>query len=134
MVTANPEKGEVPIVIGGQTYVCVMTFNGLIDLQNELAKGGALPTVESIMTRCENGELEAVRGVFWATLRRHHPQITIEQAGDLIQELGGQAAVDSLLQKTGKASGPDPRDLVALGGGTRPRKAAKPRGTGAALN
>jgi len=135
MATANPEKGEVQIDINGQAYVCVMSFNGLIDLQNLLSKGGERPTVESIMTRCASGDLEAVRGVFWATLRRHHPQITVEEAGDLIQAAGGSGAVDAFLQQTGRASAPDPRDLTALGGASRPPKAAKRRrGTGAVLN
>jgi len=135
MITANPEKGEFGIVIGAQSYVLCMTFNGLIDLQNLFAKDGAIPTIESILKRATNGELEAVRGVFWATLRRHHPNVTVEQAGELIHEAGGAGAVDAMLQHTGVASAPDPRDVEAVGGAaTRPPKARKPRGIGARLN
>jgi len=137
MATANPEKGEFGVVIGGKSYILVSTFNGLIDLQNMFARDGAMPTLESILNRAQRGELEAVRAVFWSTLRRHHPEVTIEQAGDLIQEAGGAGAIDTLLAQAGAASAPDPRDIAATGGGAaNPRKAARkrPRGTGVSLN
>jgi hypothetical protein len=135
MATANPEKGEFGIVIGDKPYVLCMTFNGLIDLQNLFAKDGAMPSIESILLRAQRGELVAVRGVFWATLRRHHPELTVEQAGELIHEAGGAGAVDALLQNAGATSAPDPRDLAAVGGAAaRPPKGRRARGTGARLN
>lgn len=136
MPTANPEKGEIEFVINGRPYVLVMTFNGMIDLQNLFATGGPVPKVEQILGRCADGELAAVRGVFWSLLRRHHPQVTIEEAGDLIQEAGGSRDIDALLAKAGAASGPDPRDIAALGGAAAnpPKRKRATRGTGARLN
>jgi hypothetical protein len=133
-MAANPEKGEFGIVIEGVSYVLVTTFNGLIDLQNYFAKDGAIPTIESILLRAQRGELEAVRAVFWSTMRRHHPQITMEQAGELIQAAGGAGAIDAMLATAGEASGPDPRDVQSLGGATNPPRARRRRGTGAPLN
>lgn len=137
MATANPEKGEFQIVIGGQTYVLAMAFNGLIDLQQLFAKDGAMPTIASILLRAQHGDLEAVRAVFWATLRRHHPDITVQQAGDLIQDAGGVGSVDSMIVNAVDAASPDKRDLAAVGGaeGNPPKAARKrPRGIGARLN
>jgi hypothetical protein len=135
MASANPEKGEFGIVIEGVSYVLVTTFNGLIDLQNHFAKDGSMPSIESILLRAQRGELEAVRAVFWSTLRRHHPQLTVEQAGDLIQAAGGAGAVDAMLANAGAASAPDPRDVEAVGGVPNPPKVArKRRGIGARLN
>jgi hypothetical protein len=131
-MSANPEKGEFGIVIEGVSYVLVTTFNGLIDLQNHFAKDGAMPSIESILMRAQRGELEAVRAVFWSTLRRHHPSVTVEQAGDLIQALGGAGALDLLLAQAGAASSPDPRDVDAVG--ANPPKARRRRGIGARLN
>ena len=133
-MAANPEKGEFGIVIEGVSYVLVTTFNGLIDLQNYFAKDGAMPSIESILLRAQRGELDAVRAVFWSTLRRHHPQITVEQAGELIQAAGGMGAVDALLSGAATASAPDPRDVAAVGGATNPPKARRRRGIGARLS
>lgn len=135
MATANPEKGEFGVQIGGRPYVLVSTYNGLIALQNLFTVKGDKPSVEAILTRAQQGDLEAIRGVFWSTLLRHHPEITVDQAGDLIQEAGGPGAVDAMLVQSGAASAPDPRDLAAIGGaGPNPPRAARKRhGTSARL-
>lgn len=137
MPTANPEKGEFDVVIGGRGYVLVSEFNGLINLQKLLSNNGVRPSIDSIMERCMNGDLEALRGLFWSMLYRHHPEVTLEGAGDLIMEAGGLSSIDAMLAAVGKSSAPDPRDVAALGGAeTNPPKAAKrrPRGIGARLN
>lgn len=129
MPAANPEKGEFGIEIGGRPYVLAMDFNGFIDLQGLFTKGDVVPSVDSLMDRAQKGDLAVMRGVFWATLRRHHPEITVQQAGDLINEAGGLAKVNALIDGAALAAAPDKRDVAALGGAdTRPPKAR--RGTG----
>jgi hypothetical protein len=138
-VSANPEKGETDVVIEGVTYTLVMTFNGLIDCQNALAVNGAKPTVGQILERVSNQDVEAFRAVFWGTLRRHHPGVSLQQAGDLMDASGGMPALDMMLAQVSAQSAPDPNDVkaaeVASG---RPPKAAKAartrtRGIGARL-
>lgn len=111
---ANPQKGEMHVEFGGRPYVLVMTFNAMLRVQQMLAKGGAMPTAESILRAALNGDLEAMRALFWALLLRHHPEMTVEAAGDLIDEAGGLDVVNDIIDRASGASGPDPKDLEAL--------------------
>lgn len=120
MKTANPQQGETAIVIAGATYVVAMTFNATIQLQERYTVNGEKPTIESIYQRAGEGDLEAYRSIFWASLLRHHPEITPEGAGELIEAAGGPVALDRQLEAALTQSQPDPADLAAL----RPRKTA----------
>ena len=131
MATANPEKGELDITIGGQSYVLASSFNGLMEVQSLFAVDGVRPSIGSILKRAKDGDLEVLRALFWSTLRRHHPQIDLQKAGDLIDDVGGPSKLDALLDKVSKAGEPDTRDVDAVGGGAKnPRKPARKRATG----
>jgi len=134
----NPVKGEVEFKVEGVTYTLVMTFNGLIDVQNALAVNGVKPKIERVMQLVAEQDMEAFRAVFWGTLRRHHPGISLEAAGDLTSDAGGLPALDAMLAAVSRGSAPDPRDVqaveVAMGRPSRAAKAARKtttRGIGA---
>jgi hypothetical protein len=131
---ANREKGEVAVEINGATYTLVLNFNSLIALQGLFSQPGALVSVEDIFRRANDGDLEYFRALFWATLRKYHKGITVEGAGDLIDAAGGIELLNAKLLEVGEASGPDPVDTAALGGGaanpSERRKRGRPRGTG----
>lgn len=124
-MTANPELGETKVVIGGVPYVLAMTFNSMIALQQMFERNGEIPRVETVLQRAQDGDLFAFRAVFWTTLRRHHPALTIDQAGDLIDAAGGVNALDAMIQRVQAGSGPDEEDRAAVGGAANPPKAAK---------
>lgn len=133
---ANAEKGETSVVIGGVTYVLAQHYNGLMALQTLCAREGKKPSVTEMLQRLQEEDLEMFRGFFWALLQRHHPHISLEQAGDLITEAGGIGVVDRLIQRAQAASSPDVADVQALGGASgNPRKPAraKPTRTGGRL-
>ena len=139
-MAANPERGEVDVVIGGVTYTLVMTFNGWIDVQNLLAVDGVKPTVGQILQLVQHQDMEAFRAVFWGMFRRHHPGVSLEAAGDLMSDVGGMSGLDALLAAVSAASSPDARDVKAVAVATgRPPRAAKAarktstRGIGARL-
>src|SRR5262245_8877195 len=79
---SNP-KGIVEIVCGGQPYKMQLTVNGLIDLEGELGDGVDLQTVLG-----GSPKLGLLRTFVWAALRQHQPNITKEQVGDIMQEVG----------------------------------------------
>jgi hypothetical protein len=128
LVLANADKGETAVTIDGTPYVLASTFNSLIALQ-QLFKDvdGTLPSVDSILQRAQRGDLSAVRGVFWSTLLRHHPQMTVEQAGELIDAAGGPRALNALVDAVHQTSAADGRDVEAVQQRARPRKTAAPR-------
>jgi hypothetical protein len=136
-VTANPEKGEVELVVGDVTYVLVTSFAGMLALQNLHTVDGVKPTIESILSKAAEGDLEAFRNVFWALFRRHHPDMTLDQAERLMDDVGGMAALNAILTQAMHQGGPDPRDVqameVATGRPPKAARAAKPRGIGERL-
>lgn len=129
-MTANPEKGEVELVIEGVPYVLVTSFAGMIALQNLHATNGTKPTIESILEKVKQGDFEAFRDVFWSLFQRHHPDVTLQQAARLMDDAGGLAALDRLLMHAMNQGAPDPQDVKALEVATgRPPKAARAAGS-----
>lgn len=128
---ANPERGETSVEIAGKKYTLAMTFNAGVQLQTLMSKGQpeAVP-MDLILQRAMKGDLLCLRGLFWSLLLEHHPQLTPEDAGRLIDDVGGIANINALVDQAVTTSGPDPRDVEALKDGANPQKAAgkKPRG------
>lgn len=88
-------KGSVGFTAEGQGYTLLLDFNALCDLSEELPdlmSGGQ-----------ELTDPRKIRTVFHAGLKRNHPGITLEQAGDIIQAVGIAEAAD-LLGKAFEAS------------------------------
>lgn len=73
---ANPVKGEVSFEVEAGVFTLVLDFNALCEIEKAL--GGALDV---------SGP-SAVRTVFHIGLKRRHKMTTLDQAGDLIGELG----------------------------------------------
>lgn len=85
-MTANPERGEVDLVVGGKTYVLALTTNTICALEKRTGK----PYGDLIggLVRMDHAGL---RDLVWAALQRHHgPQFkTVDAVGDLMDEAGG---------------------------------------------
>jgi hypothetical protein len=122
---ANPEKGETSVVIAGVSYTLVMTFNAGVQLQSLLSEGKpeAVP-MDAILARAMKGDLICLRALFWALLLEHHPKMTPEQAGKLIDAVGGLETLNKLVDRAVTQSGPDPEDVEALNDGANPPRAA----------
>lgn len=71
----NALKGEVEFEAGGETYTLVLDFNALCELEGALTPGDD-----------RNGP-RASRATLWAALRRHHRNLSLNDAGDLIEAL-----------------------------------------------
>ena len=72
--------------------------------------------------------MKYLRAFLWQALRKHHPDMTLEQAGALVN-----AADSSMLKSLGDSTIPDPQDVSALGldhkdAGTRPQRKARADG------
>ena len=73
---------------------------------------------DRVLAKVNNGHVKHIRAVVWAALQRHHPAVTIEQAGDLIQEAGGLSAFGDQLMALATQGMPDPADAAELSEGT----------------
>jgi len=106
----NPETGDVSFEANGKTYVLRYTTaayvaleahldRGIIDIYEELstwsppfdpAKQAPLKeTPEQLVARVKRMRLGFMRALFWAGFHDLHREVTIEQAGELMETIGG---------------------------------------------
>lgn len=115
---------ETVLTVEGKVYRLLLDINAQVLLEQQAGRDDTLQTVSQ---RAMDGSVTAARLLFWAALQRHHPDVSLEQAGDLMS-----SADRSALLALGEAmheTTPDPKDVDALGPVTRPRK-AQPRTNG----
>jgi hypothetical protein len=131
---ANREKGEIGLTINGKSYTFVMNTNALVKLQAVLTeKGQPIATMEAIYAALHQQSVAHMRAFFWAGLQKYHPDVTVESAGDLMDDAGGFFGVTDLINEAKRASDPDPADVAELSEGANPPKARarkSKRGTG----
>lgn len=48
------------------------------------------------MGEMSEGSLKTVRALFWAGLQKHHPEVTLEIAGDIAGEFGFEAVSEAV--------------------------------------
>jgi hypothetical protein len=86
---ANKAKGEVGFEVDGKSYTLVFSINALCELENQL--GG---DVANIAAAGFGGikRYSTLRATFWAGLTDHHPNMTLQAVGKIINALGIQKA------------------------------------------
>jgi hypothetical protein len=82
---ANKNRGEVSFEANEKSYTMRFSANALCELEDVLNMG--VNDVAEQMSKPKNLRIKTVRGIFWAGLRDYHPEITIQQAGELIQDI-----------------------------------------------
>ena len=93
----NAVKGEVAFEVGGQAYKLVLDFNALCEVEDVLGAGGM-----------DLARPKAIRAIFWASMLRYQPNVTVQEAGDLIGALGLEEAgriVAEAMNRSGLAGG-----------------------------
>lgn len=84
---ANPARGEVAFTVADTEYTLKYSTNAICELEERLDKG--LNVIVANMER-----LTTVRALLWAGLRAKHPDVTIQQAGELIDKVGMAQATE----------------------------------------
>ncbi len=123
----NPQKGDVPFEAGGRKYTLCYSHRALVLLEEQLDKGlvKIIKEVDGWRTNPDDIRLGTVCSMLWAGLQKHQPDMTIDDATAILDDLdGGVATAIDLLgegfQKAFNASGTK---------GTNPPKRAE-NGTG----
>jgi hypothetical protein len=112
---ANFIRGEVAVESNGQTYTLVMTTNALVELQGVFSTPDKPVTLTEVLRRVVANDVEAFRAFVWAATRRHHPALTLEGAGDLIDGAGGLAGFALKIEQLATSLRPDPADAGTAG-------------------
>ena len=120
---ANPERGEVPLTVNGETYTLKLSMNAAVILQKKTNR-----KIGQLLADCSNLDFEAIRSLVWMLLQKYHAAKfkTEEQVGELIDEAGGIGLFSDALGDLVKLNAPDP----ATGEGSDRPPSAQPSGTG----
>jgi hypothetical protein len=146
---ANPHMGEVAVEIGGTPYTLVFNVNAIceiedllgrtwIDIARELqtwapktAANGkpAQETEAETLDRASRVDMRLIRALFWGALREHHDEVTLKQAGALMDGVQGGAldVLNKLFERIGSDS-----DKGAVSPNPPPPGRKKPPSTGPA--
>lgn len=113
---ANKFRGEVSVPFNGKSLTLVMDYNAMADFEDLTGKN-SITTFE----KAETGEasISDMRAILFCAMRRHHPESTLEDAGDLLSE--DITALGRLMQ----ACAPEPVEGAQLG--NAPKARAKTR-------
>lgn len=130
-MTANPEKGEVELTIGDRVYVLTLKTRGLIALQKHFSTPDKRADLADIFVEAESGSLEHGIAIVWAAFLKYHPDVTFDQAVDLIDEAGSLLAISEQIAQLSQSMVPDQEDVQALGDDVKRPLKAQRRGTGA---
>lgn len=124
--------GEATLVIEGRTYTFALKTVGLMALQKHFSTPDRVASIGHILARVNEGSLEHIVAFLWASLRKYHPEMTIDQTMALIDDAGLDTLMDGIAG-VAESTQPDPQDAIELGMvATNPHKAqTRRRGTGA---
>lgn len=83
---ANPHRGEVSFDVAGKTYTLSYSINALCELEE--AADLSVNQVAALFDKPDRIRLTQARLLFWAGLRDHHPEVTVIEAGALMNDFG----------------------------------------------
>jgi hypothetical protein len=104
---ANPLKGETDLRLDGVDYVICLTAHEIVQIERMHDIG-----IAEIGTwfQPQNLRLWRMQALLWASLRRHHKEITIDQALDLMAKPANQQIVVQKLIEAVNMSFPAPSE------------------------
>jgi hypothetical protein len=89
----NEHRGEVSLAIGDAVYTLRLGCNSLVAMEGAL--GQKLPQIVAAFNARDVG-LTEIRAMLWAALREHHPKLTLDAVGTLLDVIGFEAAADAI--------------------------------------
>lgn len=90
----NPLRGEAQLVAGAATYRLAFDVSAFCYAETALAPLVADEIVSQIASA--TASMTVLRGVTWAALQRHHPEVHLAQAGEIMSDAGMPAVRKAL--------------------------------------
>lgn len=107
---------------GDETYTLQFSVNGLCALEDATGMG-IMEFIERFQPD-HSGQsqvtMQAARTLFWAGLQQHHPDLSLQQVGDLMDRAGGFEAAINLVTEAFESGMPD-ADAASSGNGAAPQ-------------
>ena len=118
---ANKSRGEVSLELGGKTYLLKFVTNSICDMEE-----AANLSMAELGARVQgNPGKRDLRLLLWGGLRKNYPNMTLRQAGELLDD-ADNALVGEKLGEAFRLAFPDPES----GGAENPPQAAAPETNG----
>lgn len=122
------EHDAVVLTVGDRTYTYLADMAALIKAERAMsADEDRLVVSREIVLGAAMGSNRHTRFLLWAALQRHHPDVTLDQATEILSTLGGTDQLMELLTKLRASTMPDKEDAPK----DRPQEARQATGTGA---
>lgn len=125
----NKLRGEVALSVGSgdtaKTYILRFSANALCDLEE--ITGKSIMNIMADVKDPEKMSMTTVRAMIYAGLKEHHPKITLQDAGNIVQDLTMLGAYLKVAEAA-KAAFPDVEEDPPQPVG--PLKEPPPAGTG----
>lgn len=121
---ANPERGEVGVIVGGKGYTLRPTFDALCELEELVGK-----PLHELLQGIQQGRLSGLRAVVWCFLQdQHSDEIKVlKDASHWIEAAGGADPVMDLVHRVLGVNAPD---QAPAGGQTDANPPSAQAGTG----
>jgi hypothetical protein len=133
---ANRERGELSVQArDGITYTFALGLNAQCEIEDRLSTPDRPVRFQDFIK--EELDAHRIRLIFWAASRRHHPELSEQDIGAVVDEafvgiVDVMGAVNRLID-VGMPTAADVQAAQVPGTGARPRKAQiNGRGTGGA--
>lgn len=100
----NPMKGEAEVKLAdGRTLRMAFDANAWCAIEEQLDKG-----TPEILEELQSGRarMKTQRAMMWGGLRKHHPEISVEEAGEILIEAAQQLsdAIEGGLPQAGEGA------------------------------
>lgn len=127
----NTKTGELTVELDGKDYTLALTLNAMAWLED---KHGGIP-FDEVTAKAQAGSMTGLREFFWVLFQKHHPDITLEEAGSLVTLGRLNEIIHKVMSDVIKAGQPDPKDVQEVVGKGKKENPTKARvnaaGTGA---
>jgi len=110
---ANRFMGEATVQANGSTYTLRCDFNAMCSFEDQTGEDAL-----EVFGKFETGKVSVkhMRAMMWAFMIKHHPESTLEEAGELLSD-----NVDALMDVI-QASSPTDEEAGQLGNVRKPTK------------
>lgn len=91
---ANPNRGEVALLVGDREYKLSFSINAICELEDALDIPVA--KVADKLNDAANIRMSLIRTVVWAALRDHHEAVTVKEAGQIATDAGIPVVMEAI--------------------------------------
>jgi hypothetical protein len=118
--------GSVGFEADGKRWTLCYSVNALCEMEDALGKSVA--EIGATLSDATKAGAKFMRAVFWAGLTDHHPDLTIKDAGALMQGIGGITRATALFSEAFALAFPEVENVPLDSGKAKPSGRRAPTG------